>query len=208
MRLGTNDNHWKIWISVVASLLLAVALALTNHKMPVIDLTTLGKTLVVAVGIIAAIGVLVLLAVQSQSGTPYQQLTYMRQTRHKRWLGTIFSAAAVIGLMASLFARTLMGHVMQLIPAREYSTIRAEVLDRTSDEGDMFNCKHTVVVRTDAGEKYSLCLEHGFWWRSVPDSLGNVKAGDQVVVYLRQTVLGVGAEVNSTISPRQDFHVE
>jgi hypothetical protein len=208
MPLRADDAPWKTWIWLAAIPLLAVGLILVNRRLPVIELTVWGWSFVVTVGIAVAIGALIYLALQSQSGKSAEQLIYMRQLRYRRWLGTIVGLALLVGLVASAYAWAVVGHLVQLVPAHEYSTIRAQVLDRSSDEGDLFNCKDSVSVQTEFGTKLRLCLERGRWWPEVPDGLRNVKEGDHVVIFLRRTVFGAGTEVARIIAPGQEVFVE
>jgi hypothetical protein len=188
----------------------AAAFSTLDRKVPVIELTLLGKTLVVMAGIAVAIVTLLVLSAFSRSGSAFQDWTYLRQTRHGKWLAQLFSSAALLGVGASMTAYALMGHVAQWLPAQEYRAVKARVLERSPslEGGDLFNCSEQVVVVAENAEQHTLCLERGTWWGAVPERLKKMKSGDLVVVHLRRTALGTGAEISEVASSGQEYFVE
>jgi hypothetical protein len=208
-RINTKITRAWQWIAVPLLMLGAFAAFIAfDRKVPVVDLTVPGKAVVVITGFAAGIASIFLLAALSQSGSVFQEWTYMRQTRHKKWLSHLIMTAALIGVVASIFARGLMGHVVRWLPVQEYTTLQVRVLERSRQDGGLFECKEEVTVLSEDANRHTLCLESGSWWASVPGRLRDVKAGDAVVVRLRRTVLGSGAEITELTAPGQKYFVE
>ncbi len=184
------------------------AVYLLWRRAPITELTALGKGLVAIAGVAVGIGALVFCSLKSVPGSSLERLTYLRQTQHKRWLREIFLASAVLGLISAVMGYAFMGHLVRALPAQKYSSFRARVIERSLDDSDPFHCKDGLEVQTEDAARYSLCLERGTWWTSVPEHLKRLKAGDFVIVNVRRTALGSAADIAEVAVPGQNFYVE
>jgi hypothetical protein len=186
----------------------SVALVALDRHVPVFELTALGKALVIAIGVVGAVAMLVFLSVKSTSGSNFEELTYARQTKHKSWLRGLLATSLLAGVVSSLVGYQLMGQLIQRIPAEQYSSVRARVIERTSGDGDLYECGTEVEVEAGDATRFVMCLEKGFVWRSVPLQLTRVVAGDYVIVNVRRTAFGSIAEIAEVAKPGQNFYVE
>lgn len=206
--MSDKEKTWLTPAVFSAIFLLAAALLFLNHRLVVIELTSWSWVLVSLMGVVGGVAGLLLIERQSRSGASNQKMTYLRQVKYRRWLAILLSGAVVLGLLTATLAWALLGQLVRLLPTRDYSIVRAEVLDRFTDDPDLFNCRESLDVRTEAGAEIRLCLERGAFWSKVPGELVDVQTGDRVVVYLRRTALGSAAEVAKSLAPGQEFSVE
>jgi hypothetical protein len=209
---GIDSRRGSKWfrgaLAVLAGIAVFTGLIAAYRRVPATELTIYGTALVTGTGIAAGIFTLLFLSFKSVSGSNLEHLTYLRQTHHKRWLRLILLASVFFGAGAALFGHACIGQLMELLPAQQYTSVRARVIERSRNERDAFSCQHELEVEAEDATRLSLCLDRGVVWASIPDHLKRVAPGDWVIVHLRRTVLGSSAEIVEVAVPGQDFYIE